>query len=91
VSEITAFEWQMAVKVLIGIVVLGLGMLGLIVAVVKWQLGTLAKGQTLLFSKFNEGGEVHDLSIRVRRIENILMRTNADDTIITRAILGGDK
>ena len=90
-DSITSLEWQALLRAgILVLIVLG-GMFGVTVFVVKWQLGNLAKGQSLLFAKFNEGGEVHDIAIRINRIENILMHTNADDTIVTRAILGGKK
>ena len=82
-TDLAALEWSVMAKfggallVLIGV------MFGLIVAVVRWQLGAMREGLTKTFDL------IGDLEKRVRMLEHLTLATNPDSTIVQRAITGG--
>ena len=90
-DSITSLEWQALLRAaIVFLIVLG-GMFGIIIFVVKWQLGNLALGQATLFAKFNPGGEVHDLRADVEQIKRLMISTNPEDTLVLRAMTNTGK
>lgn len=81
-----AIEWQLVIKVLATALTIFGGLVGLVVFVVKSQLASLAERQAKVEAKFNEGGTVYTLQGRVQRLEQMLIATNPDNTIVLRAM-----
>lgn len=87
----TPSEWWVLAKVVAAIAVFFLAVLGLIIAVVRWQLGTMSKAQAAIAKKFDEGGEFFELKAKVERIGNLMIHKNPEDTVVVRGVMGANK
>lgn len=86
-TGLAAWEWQALAKIGVGALLMVGSVIGLVIWVVKYQIGSLAQGQRTLFAKFNEGGEVYDLKADVAQLKRLMLHTNPDDTLVARAIM----
>lgn len=65
-------------KMAAAFVVVVLGIAGLVIGVVRWQLGTLTRGQAELFRQLNLQAE------RLRKLELIMVKHQMDATVILK-------